>query len=44
VSASADVDLGTGVKQLVTTADIGLVAGEAVSGTIQPVGDAVPVA
>jgi len=43
-SASADGDLGTGVKQLVTTADISLVAGEAVSGTIQPTGPAVPVA
>jgi hypothetical protein len=44
VTATADVDLGTGVKQLVTNADISLVAGEAVSGTIQPVGDPVPVA
>lgn len=44
VTATADVDLGTGVKNLITTADISLVAGEAVSGTIQPVGDPIPVA
>lgn len=44
VTASADVDMGTGVKQLLTIADISLVAGEAVAGTIAPVGDPVPVA
>lgn len=44
VTASADVDLGTGVKALLTTCDIDLVAGEAVSGTIAPVGAPVPIA
>ena len=43
VTATADVDLGAGVKPLITTMDITLVAGEAVSGTINVVGDAQPV-
>jgi hypothetical protein len=44
VTASADADLGSGVKTLVTNADIQIVAGEAVAGTIQPVGDPQPIA
>lgn len=42
VTAIADADLGQGVKNLVTVCDINVVAGEAVAGTIQPVGDAQP--
>jgi hypothetical protein len=42
VTATADVDLGAGVKNLLTTADITMVAGEAVSGTIAPLGPPVP--
>jgi hypothetical protein len=43
VVATADADLGEGVKQIVTTMDVTIVAGEAVSGTIAPVGEAVPI-
>ena len=42
ITATADADLGTGVRNLVTVCDISIVAGEAVAGTIAPVGDAVP--
>jgi hypothetical protein len=38
VTATADADLGDGVRTLITTCDIDVVAGEAVSGTIEPVG------
>jgi hypothetical protein len=38
ITATADADLGTGVRSLVTISDITLVAGEAVAGTITPVG------
>jgi hypothetical protein len=38
ITATADADLGTGVRSLVTISDITLVAGEAVAGTIAPVG------
>jgi hypothetical protein len=44
VRAIADADLGTGVRNLTTIADITVVAGEAVAGTIQPIGEAEPVA
>ena len=43
ISATADDDLGTGVRQLVTLADITVVAGEAVAGTIQPIGAPQPI-
>lgn len=43
VTATADVDLGEGVKPLVTTMDVTIVAGEAVAGTIAPTGPAVPI-
>src|SRR5215831_2865628 len=43
ISATADVDLGTGVKNLVTPMDLTVAAGEAVAGTIAPVGPAEPV-
>lgn len=42
ITATADADLGAGVTSLITTADIQIVAGEAVAGTIAPVGDAIP--
>jgi len=42
VTATADADLGAGVRNIVTLCDLTVVAGEAVSGTIAPVGDPVP--
>ena len=44
VTASADADLGAGVRTLITTCDIEIVAGEAVSGSIQPTGSPQPIA
>lgn len=44
VTATADADLGTGVRQLITVCDIAVVAGEAVAGTIEPVGEPQPIA
>jgi hypothetical protein len=41
VTATADADLGSGVRSLITTCDIEVVAGEAVAGSIQPVGEPV---
>lgn len=43
ITATADADLGAGVKSLVTTADVTIAAGEAVAGTISPVGPAEPI-
>jgi hypothetical protein len=43
VVATADADLGAGVTQIITTMDVTIVAGQAVSGTIAPVGEAVPI-
>jgi|SRR5215831_212578 len=43
VSAIADADLGEGVRELVTTMDVAIVAGEAVAGTITPAGPAEPI-
>jgi len=43
ISATADVDLGAGVKELITPMDLTVAAGEAVAGTIAPVGPAEPV-
>jgi hypothetical protein len=43
VTATADADIGAGVTQLVTNADITIVAGQAVSGTISPVGAPIPI-
>jgi len=43
ISATADVDLGAGVKELITPMDLTVAAGEAVAGTISPVGPAEPV-
>jgi hypothetical protein len=38
ITATADADLGAGVRNLVTVCDITIVAGEAVAGTIAPIG------
>ena len=38
IKARADADLGEGVKELITLLDMEHVAGEAVTGTIEPVG------
>jgi hypothetical protein len=43
ISATADVDLGEGIKELITPMDLTVAAGEAVAGTIEPVGPAEPV-
>lgn len=42
VTSSADADLGQGVRQVLTTADVEVVAGEAISGTITVTGEATP--
>jgi hypothetical protein len=42
ISARADADLGTGVRELVTLLDVTVVGGEAVTGTITPVGEPEP--
>jgi hypothetical protein len=42
IVARADADLGSGVRELITTMDVEIVAGEAVAGTIEPVGPAEP--
>ena len=42
ITATADADLGTGVRSLVTLADVSVIAGEAVAGTISPVGEPSP--
>jgi len=42
VKVSADADLGTGTRELITLLDVEVVAGEAVAGTISVVGDPQP--
>lgn len=42
ISATADADLGDGVRNLVTLMDVSVVGGEAVAGTITPVGEPTP--
>ena len=42
ISATADADLGEGVRELITLMDVGVVAGEAVAGTISPTGEPTP--
>lgn len=44
ITATADADLGDGVRELVTLFDVTVVAGEAVAGTISPVGEPQPIA
>lgn len=43
VTARCDADLGDGVRELLTTCDIEMVGGEAVSGSIQPTGEPDPI-
>jgi hypothetical protein len=43
ITAIADADLGEGARPLVTPMDVECVAGEAVAGTITPVGSAEPI-
>jgi hypothetical protein len=42
ISATADADVGDGVNHVVCTLDVTLIGGEAVIGTITPVGDPQP--
>jgi hypothetical protein len=44
VTCTADADLGSGVREIITTMDVDIVAGEAVAGTITPVGEPQPIA
>jgi hypothetical protein len=43
ITATADADLGEGTRELITPMDITVAAGEAVAGTISPVGPAEPI-
>jgi len=43
IIATADADLGAGVREIITTMDVEVVAGEAVAGTITPVGAFTPI-
>lgn len=43
VTATADADLGEGAREIITTMDVEIVAGEAVAGTITPVGEPLPI-
>ena len=43
LTATADADLGAGTRNLVTLCDITIVSGEAVAGTIEPVGSPSPI-
>jgi len=43
ITATADADLGGGVREIITPMDLTVAAGEAVAGTIAPVGPAEPV-
>jgi hypothetical protein len=42
IAATADADLGDGTREIITIMDVTVVAGEAVAGTITPVGEAQP--
>jgi hypothetical protein len=42
ITATCDADIGAGVRELITTADISVVGGEAVAGSIQPLGEPEP--
>lgn len=43
ITATVDADLGAGVRALITIMDVEVVAGEAVAGTITPVGEPTPI-
>jgi hypothetical protein len=42
ITATADADLGEGVRSIITTMDIEVIPGEAVAGTITPIGEPEP--
>lgn len=42
ITATADADLGEGVREVVTIMDVQIIAGEAVAGIIEPVGAPTP--
>jgi ABC-type Fe3+ transport system substrate-binding protein len=43
ITATADADIGEGTRELITTMDVTIVAGEAVAGTITPAGAPTPI-
>jgi hypothetical protein len=43
ITATADADLGSGSREIVTLMDVSVIPGEAVAGTISPVGEATPI-
>lgn len=43
ITVTADVDLGEGVSELITTMDVTVVGGAAVAGQIEPVGEPSPI-
>lgn len=43
ITTTADADLGQGVREVITTVDVEVVAGEAISGTIGVSGEAEPI-
>lgn len=43
ITATADADLGSGTREIITPMDVTVAAGEAVAGTISPVGPAEPI-
>jgi hypothetical protein len=43
VTATADADLGEGTRELICTAEIEIIGGEAVGGSITPVGEPTPI-
>jgi len=43
ISVTADADLGEGIRELITITDLEIVAGEAIAGTISPVGEPQPI-
>jgi len=43
ITATADADLGEGIRELITLMDVEVVAGEAIAGTISPIGGAEPI-
>ena len=43
IIATADADLGEGTREIITPMDVTVAAGEAVAGTISPVGGAEPI-
>jgi hypothetical protein len=43
IVAKADADLGDGTRELITTMDVEVVAGEAIAGAIAPVGPSSPI-